>query len=420
MPRRMKWNRDGSWPTDRLMDFHLDGLGRFQAQSGVKFRTLYDARKSAILEDWQKGGVWREAVKAIHAKHVTVAEWYPERSKGVEHLAVWLKRKDSAPLRPLIADYLHASRATDKRKMKQRLERLAVFIGKDATVADLTPGSIDHFLSSLIDQRTSKTTKKAAKGSTVNRYRAVIGGMCTWAVKHGRLDVHPIAGKKVEKRDEPHYRLPEMTPTEYAGYMAQVRSQRDDLSGLFLLLLHTAPDIGELFLLKARDVDLDAAQVIYQRTKTRHHANAAKPRKVPLPALVVTELRGHFAEHQVQGSELVFGMVVRSDAESMHQRAAKAISRPELTIKDLRHIAAIAWVKAGTHIRLVQKWLGHTSLNMTMRYTDYEPDEGMAQQMAERAADTLNQTAGVLRFDPSKPFTVKGDTLGFAPKIANV
>ena len=78
------------------------------------------------------------------------------------------------------------------------------------------------------------------------------------------------------------------------------------------------------------------------------------------------------------------------------ERAAKAIARPELTIKDLRHIAAIAWVKAGVHIRLVQRWLGHTTLTETMKYTDYEPDAGMAVEMAERAAATLNQTAGVI------------------------
>lgn len=396
MPRRMKWNRDGSWPTDRLMDFDLEGLGRFQAQSGVKMKVLYESRKSAILEDWQKGGVWKDCIRAIHAKHVTVAEWYAERSKGVDSLALWLKRKGSAPLRPLIADYLKASRASDKAKMKQRLGRLADFIGKDATVAHLTPANLDHFLSALIDERTSKTTKTLAEGSTVNRYRAVISGLCTWAVKNGRLDVHPIAGKKVEKREEPHHRLPEMAPVEYAGYMASVRAERDDLAVIFLLLLHTAPDMGELFNLTAKDVDLFGASITYQRTKTRRHANASKPRKVPLPPIVVSELRGHFAEYDLKGSMPVFWMVERRDVESTHSRAAKAIARPELTIKDLRHIAAIAWVKAGVHIRLVQRWLGHTSLNMTMRYTDYEPDAGMAATMAERAADTLNQTAGVL------------------------
>lgn len=394
MPRRMKWNRDGSWPTDRLMDFELDGLGRFQAQSGVKMRVLYEARKAAILEDWQKGGVWREAVRAIHGKLITIPEWYSEREKGVESLTAYLKRKGSAPLRPLIADYLKASRASDKMKMKQRLGRLADFIGKQATVADLTPGNIDHFLESLTDQRTAKTTKAPAKGSTVNRYRAVISGLCTYAVKHGRMDQHPIAGKKVEKREEPHHRLPEMKPAEYACYMTHVARERPDLAVIFLLLLHTAPDVGELWPRPTRDVDFEAKQITYHRTKTRRFASV-KPRKVPLPSIVVTELRGHIAEHDLKGSMPLFGMIERSEVESAHRRAAAAIQRPELTLKDLRHIAAIAWVQAGVHIRLVMKWLGHTNLTQTMKYTDYEPDAGMAQLMAERACETLNQTAGI-------------------------
>lgn len=399
MPRRMKWNRDGSWPTDRLMDFELDGLGRFQAQSCVKMRVLYEARAGAIREDWQKGGVWRAAIRAIHAKQITVTEWYSERGKGVESLEAFLKRKGSAPLRPLIADYLRASKATDKRKMRQRLGRLADFIGKDATVAHLTPGNLDHFLSSLIDERTGKTTKTAAKGSTVNRYRAVISGLCTWAVKHGRLAVHPIAGKKVEKREEPGHRLPELSAAEYEGYMAHVRGQRPDLAVVFLLLLHTAPDVGELFEVPTRDVDLEAKQITYYRSKTRRFASV-KPRKVPLPSIVVTELRGHIAEYELKGSMPLLAVVDRRDVEGTHQRAARAIQRPELTLKDLRHIAAIAWVKAGVHIRLVMKWLGHTNLTQTMKYTDYEPDAGMASQMAERAAETLNQTSDTLVFAP--------------------
>lgn len=396
MPRRMRWLKDGTWPTPRLLDFHLAGLGRLQVQSDVKTKIAYEARKSAILEDWERGGVWRDGVKSVHAKHVPVSEWYAERAKGVESLAAFLKAKGAAPLRPLIADYLKASRAKDKRKMRQRLDRLATYLGKDATVADLTPGKVDAFLSSLIDARTAGTTATAAKGSTVNRYRAVISGLSTWAVKHGRLDVHPIAGKKVEKRPEPHHRLPEMASVEYAGYMGAVRAQRDDLSVVFLLLLHTAPDLGELFNVPTRDVDLDGRTITYQRTKTERFARAAKPRKVPLPEIVLTELRGHIAEHGLKGSMPLLGMIERREIENQHQRAAKAIQRPELTIKDLRHIAAIAWVKAGVHIRLVQRWMGHTNLTQTMKYTDYEPDAGMAYEMAERAAATLNQTAGVV------------------------
>ena len=74
---------------------------------------------------------------------------------------------------------------------------------------------------------------------------------------------------------------------------------------------------------------------------------------------------------------------------------AKAISRPELTLKDLRHIAAIAWVRAGVHIRHVQRYLGHTSLSQTMKYCDYEPDTETESAAAERAAATLNRTADV-------------------------
>lgn len=396
MPKAMKWGRGGVSAKPKPIDVYLDGGPRLQVSSGVLRKDAYDARRLAIKEDWSRGGVWREAVLALHAKRFTVAEWYAVRSAGVEALGSFLAAKGAEPLREAIRDYLRSVRAADKPKMRQRLDRLAGNLGKQATVADLVPAKIDRFLSELTDERTAnRKVPVPAAGSTVNRYRAVISGLCTWLVNQSRLSAHPIRGKQVAKREEPPHRIPELSPAEYQGYTELYRTQRPDLLVLALLLLHTAADVGELFRLMVRDVDLEAKRVRLQRSKTRRHKTANKPRLVPLPSALVAELRGHIAEHGIAGSDLLFEMIPRRELENMHQRAVNAISRPELTLKDLRHIAAIAWVKAGIHIRTVSRYMGHGSLQMTMRYTEFEPDEGTAAEQAERAMETLNKTAGV-------------------------
>ena len=114
--------------------------------------------------------------------------------------------------------------AKDVAKMRQRLDRFVAFLGDASRVADLTTAKIDSFLSSLVDLRTvnRRTPNQLANGKEcgsdqkVNRYRTVIGGLCTWAIRANRLERHPIAGKRVQKRAEPHHRLPELSPDEYA------------------------------------------------------------------------------------------------------------------------------------------------------------------------------------------------------------
>jgi integrase len=101
-------------------------------------------------------------------------------------------------------------------------------------------------------------------------------------------------------------------------------------------------------------------------------------------------------------------MFRRRDVETLHARAARSIERPELTLKDLRHVSAIAWVKGGVHIRLVQRWLGHTSLSQTMKYTDYEPNAETESELAERAAATLARTMDVTPLTPLR--RVAGDS----------
>lgn len=405
MPRAAKWGRNGTSETPKPIDLRF-GKVRLQISSGVYTKDAWTLRRNAIRESWALGGLWRDAVMALIAKRFTLAAFYEARQQGEPAVRTLMATSGSEPLKDLIRDYVKQSKSKDIRHTTQKLQRYSAALGKAPSVADVTTASVEVFLAALTDIRTHPRTRKRpykgwvpstpvpAKGSTINRYRAAIGGLCTWAVKKGRMTEHPIAGKKVEKYVEPHHRLPEMSADEYRDYMATARAKRPDVAVVLLLLIHTGCDIGELVadtppVLAVRDVDFERGRIRYDRPKTIRYGSL--PRYVPMPAVVVTEMKAHVAEYGVRGEQPAFGMFKRSDVEWLHRQAAQSIQRPKLTIKDLRHVAAISWVKAGTHIRLVMKWLGHRSLSQTMRYTDYEPDDAAASEMAERAASTLTK-----------------------------
>lgn len=63
----------------------------------------------------------------------------------------------------------------------------------------------------------------------------------------------------------------------------------------------------------------------------------------------------------------------RSTAHEFARRGEEQEHEDSLRIKDLRHIAAIAWARAGVPLRQSQVYLGHSSITQTLAYARYRP-----------------------------------------------
>ncbi|HVE80408.1 MAG TPA: site-specific integrase [Gemmatimonadaceae bacterium] len=159
------------------------------------------------------------------------------------------------------------------------------------------------------------------------------------------------------------------------------------------MLIHTGADVGEVLSRTVRDVTLDrpAVRVRYRRTKTR-----TPERFVPVPSDVAAELRGHIANYQLNPGDALFGIFTRGAVEWVHTRARAAIGRSDLRLKDFRHIAAIAWRKAGLDLQTIRDWLGHATINQTVVYSAYGPDDAREAPAAERAAELLTREVDVI------------------------
>jgi integrase len=57
-------------------------------------------------------------------------------------------------------------------------------------------------------------------------------------------------------------------------------------------------------------------------------------------------------------------------------RASRKAGLRAIRFHDLRHSYASILVKAGCPLRQVQLWLGHSTIQMTMRYSHLAPDDG--------------------------------------------
>lgn len=212
-------------------------------------------------------------------------------------------------------------------------------------------------------------------------------------MRRGHLLKHPIAYKAVPKYEETAPRLPVFSDAQYDAYFNRVREEQPQLEIVFKLLIHTGADIGELFLAKVRDCDLVGlpARVRLKRTKRN-----TPERRVPMDSALANNLREYIAANGLRQHDLLLAPLERSEVERVHKICRDAIEYPALRIKDFRHIAAISWRLAGIDIMVIKDWLGHATLNQTMVYAAYRPDDADEARLAEQAAARLRVRARVL------------------------
>jgi len=157
---------------------------------------------------------------------------------------------------------------------------------------------------------------------------------------------------------------------------------------LVLTALDTGCREGELLRLEWADVDLDRGYLTVRASKNK------KSRAVHLTA----RLRARLVQVKsgrtipLSGPDRVFAnLPVRWCGHSarLYTRAVSAIGHPGFRFHDLRHQTAINLTRAGVPLADVQKWLGHSSLRMTMRYSAHAPENS-----GEMALAKLEQRLG--------------------------
>lgn len=150
--------------------------------------------------------------------------------------------------------------------------------------------------------------------------------------------------------------------------------------------------IGELRALRWQDVDVSQMRIRVGRNLTRAGFDSPKsrrPRTVKIGGDVMTALREHprhrtseLVFHREDGSPLSMAQVRRAVEVAATRAELGRPIRPGL----LRHTFATHGVMGGVPLNVVQSWMGHSDIRVTMRYAHLAPDmEGdLAETVARR------------------------------------
>jgi integrase/recombinase XerD len=124
--------------------------------------------------------------------------------------------------------------------------------------------------------------------------------------------------------------------------------------------------------------DIDAARMMIHV----HRGKGAKDRFVPLPQATLLLLRAHWRRHRnprllfpAYGRDCRSGGVsttpmAKSSVQGAFRRAKieAGIHKSAVSVHTLRHAYATHLLEAGVNLRVIQKYMGHTSLETTMVY----------------------------------------------------
>lgn len=245
-------------------------------------------------------------------------------------------------------------------------------------------GEIDEILLgrkfSAFDQETLDSIlgtlrERGNSNATINRKMAALSKLLRKAHKMG--DIHSLPEFRRQKERAGRIRF--LEPDEEQYLFAAIEKRSPDAYRLAVFLVDSGCRLGEALGLIWNDVSED--RVSFWLTKS------GRSRTIPLTA------RAKATVNRSIGGKGPFKMLAAAPFRAIWNEAKQEVglgADEQVVPHILRHTCASRLVQGGVDIRRVQMWLGHQTLQMTMRYAhlatnDLEPCVGILERTTATA-----------------------------------
>ena len=235
------------------------------------------------------------------------------------------------------------------------LKRLLAFF-KDMLLSTIAVRHIEEYKRMRLDK---------VKTGTINRELASLKHMFTIAEKLGKFDgKNPV--KEVKFFQERQYVMKILDKEEIKRL---IDAAADDLKSILIIAVSTGMRKGEIFNLRWSDIDFIDHYIHIKKTKSN------VMRKVPMNSVVAGTLKG--IERK---TEFIFPSSWSKKYKHImgvfrpFKAACKKAGIEDLRFHDLRHTAATAMITGGIDLVTVSEILGHSTIQMTMKYAHPTPE----------------------------------------------
>ena len=230
------------------------------------------------------------------------------------------------------------------------------FFGANTRLDDITTDWVDAWIARLKQIGNSN--------ATVNRKLAALSKIMSLAHARGKVKARPHLERQLESEGRIRY----LTQEEEARTLA-ILSQwgKDDHAEAVCVLVDSGLRPSELWKLEERDCNFDNGTMSVWKAKNR------KPRSVPMTQRV-KEIIGRRKESTLKGQRLFpFDNYWMWHAWERAKHAMGLAEDTQFVPYALRHTCASRLVQRGVNLRVVQEWMGHKTITVTMRYAHLSP-----------------------------------------------
>lgn len=210
------------------------------------------------------------------------------------------------------------------------------------------------FSQEMLDGIIGTLRERGNSNATINRKMAALSKLLRKAYKMG--DIHSLPEFRRQKERAGRIRFLEYDEEE--RLFSSIRARSDDCYRLSIFLVDTGARLGEALGLTWNDLQGNSA--------TFWITKSGRSRTVPL-----TKRASEATQIDRKGHKGPFDMLsqVRYRAIWNEAKAETGLGTDKQVVPHiLRHTCASRLVRGGVDIRRVQMWLGHQTLQMTMRY----------------------------------------------------
>jgi integrase len=382
--------RNGQWRA-RLFVGIVDGKRKVRE---ARFATQREA--VAALRQWLRD---RDAGLAVSSGRLTVGGFLDQ----------WL-----ASVRPSLRPSTYAAYELNVRRVRPHLGHLPL--------AKLTPADLQRCYAVLLERGIKG---RPLSRRSVEQTHAVVHAAFEQAVRWGMLGRNPAQYATAPRPERREMRT--LSQEQVERLIAGTRTDR--LHALWVVLVTTGLRVGEALGLRWEDVDLRAGTLRVRRALQRQAGalvfvepkTQRSRRTVYLVDGAVAALQAHRDQQQFERQQagaawedhgLVFctlaGRPLPPDAITYALRTQLArLGLPRVRVHDLRHTAASLLLQWGTHPKVVQEMLGHSTIAITLDlYSHTVP--AMHQQAARQFGQLFRASAGAAKGEASNA-TAEGE-----------
>lgn len=330
------------------MSSYLGGRGIRRAKGKVYWIEYYDLQRRRRRERIGPNRQVAEARLAEVKRQLAAGKFIPEAVKGAikfedfwqRYYLLYCKQENSPGwYQRKLAIYRHLARFFGGKKLKE-----------------ITTEAVERFKQERLSE--------GATPAEVNREVAVLKHMLNYAVKLDLL-LHNPASKvsRLKERQEDAWHVLSVEEAERL-----LKCLPESSRPVFAFALATGLRISNILNLRWDQVNLKERKLIIPPSKTK----GRKPLALPLSDAAVKILQG------VQGMDTTFVFVnpatgmpySQRGIRSTLKRALKRAGLPEsVRVHDLRHTFASWAIRSGVDLRILKELLGHSTLQMVLRYT---------------------------------------------------